>query len=434
MNDRAQRPPVVRRLRRGHWVAVDAVAAVLLTAAFGLATLRVTGPSPVLVAVAAACLPVAVRRLWPMPVLWGVLASAMVALPAGWGESYLVVAVVLYTVASLEPRQRAAGALAASLAGVALALCLTGGPSPSQTLSAVMFGWLLMGLSWTVGYAVREQRAHAVRMAEQAAARAVADERLRIARDLHDVVAHSMSLITFRAGVADLVAETRPQEAREALRLIETTGRAALAEMRHMLGMLRSDTDTDTDTDSDSGIGIGPVPGPVPDTVTGTVTGTVTSPVPGSAVDSGVGFGRPGPEPVPRLDGLSALCARAGVEVDLNVDLGGGLGPGRDVALPEGVEVTVYRIVQEALTNVVKHAGAARCRVTVSSPEPGVVDVEVVDDGPGLSGASRDTRGHGLTGMAERVMMYGGALSAGPRQEGGFRVHARLAGERGGSR
>ncbi|MEV7012860.1 histidine kinase [Streptosporangium sp. NPDC051022] len=380
MNDRDLRPPVFRRLRPGHRVAVDAVAAVLLAAGFGVATLLTAGPSPVPVAVAACWLPVAVRRLWPMPVLWVVLAGAVATLPAGWEESYLVVAVVLYTVASLEPRRPAVVALAVSLAGVASALFLTGGPS-SRTLSAVLFGWLLMGLSWTVGLAVREQRVFAAHMAERSAARAVADERLRIARDLHDVVAHSMSLITFRAGVAGLVAETRPQEAREALRLIESTGRAALEEMRHMLGVLRPDT------------------------------------------GSGVGAGGPGPEPVPRLEGLPALCARSGVVTELNV----APGVGADGALSEGMELTVYRIVQEALTNVVRHAGAARCGVTVTSSEPGVVDVEVVDDGAGPSGAPRDVRGHGLAGMAERVMMYGGAFTAGPRPEGGFRVHARLA-------
>ncbi|MGW4420600.1 sensor histidine kinase [Streptosporangium sp. NPDC004631] len=376
MNDHDPRPPVPRRPRHGRWVAVDVVAAILLTTGFG-AALLVTGLSPV--PAAAVCLPVAVRRLWPLPTLWAVLASATAALLTGWEEPYLVVAVVLYTVALLEPRRRAATALAVSLAVIAPALCLTTEPSSwTRALSATVFSWLLMGLSWTVGSAVREQRALAVHMAEQSAIRAVADERLRIARDLHDVVAHSMSLITLRAGVAGLVAETRPQEARAALRLIETTGRSALTEIRHMLGILRSDTD------------------------------------------------RPTLEPVPRLEDLSALGARAGVQVDLNV--------GVDAVLPDGVELTVYRIVQEALTNVVKHARSARCSVAVTSPEPGVVDVEVTDDGPGTPGGGRIPRGHGLTGMAERVMVYGGSFTAGPRSEGGFRVHARLPFEHGESR
>ena len=204
-----------------------------------------------------------------------------------------------------------------------------------------------MGLSWTAGLAVREQHLHAARTAEQA----VVEERLRIARDLHDVIAHSMSLITMRAGVAGLVAETRPREAREALRLIETTGRESMLEMRAMLGMLRSES------------------------------GDLT--------------------PAPRLRDLHALAANAGIEVDLRVDTGD---------LPEGVGLAVYRIVQEALTNVAKHAGTG-CRVRVTVPETGMVEVEVADGG---RAAPRDGGGYGLLGMRERCLAYGGQLTPAP--------------------
>ncbi|RCG26857.1 two-component sensor histidine kinase [Sphaerisporangium album] len=355
---------VVRRMRRAHWVAVDAVAALLLAVAFGAAALAGTGPPAVAVA---AALPVAARRLWPAPMLVTAVTAVTAGLLAGVEALYLPLAVILYTVGAQEPRRRAVMGLVLSLAAVAAALGLAGGSAWSQTVSAVTFSWLVMGLPWTVGLAMGEQRSHAARAARQSAERAVADERLRIARELHDVVAHSMSLITMRAGVAGLVAETRPREAREALRLIEVTGRAAMGEIRAALGMLRSEP------------------------------------------------GQPGTRPAPRLTDLHALAARAAVRVDLSVDL--------DAALSEGLELTVYRIVQEALTNVVKHSGSSCCRVRVTSPEPGVVEVEVTDDGEGLPGAGG---GHGLAGMRERCLMYGGSLTAGPRPDGGFRVLARL--------
>ncbi|WP_430336005.1 sensor histidine kinase [Rhodococcus sp. ACT016] len=369
MDYRAPSPHAVRPTSRGFWLAVDVVAAVVLAAMFSVAAYMKTGLSPALVAVAAAYLPIAVRRLWPLGVLVAVLVAAMVAVIVGLPESFLAVAIVLYTVGSGEVRRRACLGLALSLAGVALAQFLAGGSVFPQTVSEVLFGWLLMSTSWIVGVAVRQKTIDAIRTAERLAAEAVADERLRIARDLHDVVAHSMSLITARAGVAGLIADEQPHEARIALRLIEETGRAAMVEMRAMLGVLRS------------GTGI-------------------------SSVDR-----------APSLGEIPTLAAGTGIPVDVNIDL--------EVAPPEGVSLSIYRIVQEALTNVVKHAGPARCRVTVTSRNPGVVDVEVVDDGQGAPGLVTGS-GHGLAGMRERTRIYGGVLTAGPLPEGGFRVHARI--------
>ncbi|MCP9955830.1 histidine kinase [Actinomadura madurae] len=177
-----------------------------------------------------------------------------------------------------------------------------------------------------------------------------------------------MSLIAVKAGVAVHVAEARPEEALDALRVIEATSRSSLAEMRHLLGVLR----------------------------TGAADAELT-PSPGLA----------------DLSGLADRAAMAGVHVDLDVDTGD---------LPDGVALSAYRIVQEAITNVVKHAAPARCRVRVEAD--GVrMRIDVTDDGPGvrvLPGGD----GHGLIGMRERVMMYGGDFTAGPRPEGGFAVSA----------
>ncbi|WP_326642491.1 sensor histidine kinase [Nonomuraea fuscirosea] len=351
---------VVHRLRHGHWVALDVAVALLLATAFAAAAQLSTGLPQAVAVAALAALPVATRRGWPLPALSLSLAAAVAALLMGVESAYLPVAFVLYSVGAQEPRGRAVTALAGSLVAVTAAL-LAAGPSWIQALGGAGFGLALMGLSWTAGLAVREQHLHAARTAE----RARVEERLRIARDLHDVVAHSMSLITMKAGVAGLVAESRPQEAREALHLIETTGRQAMREMRAMLGMLRSES------------------------------------------------GAPGTAPAPRPADLHALAAHAGVEVDLRVEA---------EDLPEGVGLAVYRIVQEALTNVVKHARTG-CRVRVTVPEPGMVEVEVTDDG---RGTPRDGGGFGLVGMRERCLMYGGRFTAGPRPEGGFRVLARL--------
>ncbi|MEU8039404.1 histidine kinase [Streptosporangium sp. NPDC049078] len=352
---------VVHRLRHGHWVAVDVVVALLLAVAFAAAAQLRTGVIAAVVAAALAALPVATRRRWPLPSLVVSLAAAAAALLMGVEAAYLPVAVVLYSVGVREPRGPAVAGLSASLGCVAAALLAAAWPSWTQALGDAGFGLTVIGLSWTAGLAVGEQRLHAARTAERAAL----EERLRIARDLHDVVAHSMSLITMKAGVAGLVAETRPQEAREALRLIETIGREGMLEMRAMLGMLRSE-----------------------------------SVLQGAA-------------PVPRLQDLHALAAHAGIEVDLRVEAGD---------LPDGVALAVYRIVQEALTNVGKHAGTG-CRVRVTVPEAGVVEVEVTDDGRCPPG---DGGGHGLRGMRERCLMYGGRLIAGPVPGGGFRVLAHL--------
>ncbi|GAB3498334.1 sensor histidine kinase [Amycolatopsis cihanbeyliensis] len=319
-------------------------------------------------------MPLAVRRRWPLPVLGIVLAGTMAAtLLRLILEPYLATAYALYLVALVRPPRWSVPALAVTLAGSMLAI-LIGQPVLENT-GLPFYVWLWLGLAWGGGWVVRDRRARAAREAEQRARQALADERMRIARELHDVVAHSMSLIAVKAGVANHVATQRPEEAAAALRTIESTSREALTEMRHILGVLRSNREPDA--------GLAPTPG------------------------------------VSGLTELADNAEPAGVRVRLDLHHLEGL--------PEGLELSVYRIVQEALTNVVKHAAPAECRVLVEAGDERV-RIEVTDDGPGRRTPPDEQAGagHGLIGMRERVAVYGGTFSAGPRPGGGFRVAATL--------
>ncbi|QFG27612.1 sensor histidine kinase [Actinomadura sp. WMMB 499] len=327
--------------------------------------------------VAASGLPLAARRIWPVPVFAVVFAASTATLVLGLPpDAYVAAAYALYTVALTRRRRRwVPTTLIGVLSGVVILGTALAGPLGRQAERAgvVVLGVAVLGASWALGRTVRDRREHAVRFARELADRAVGEERLRIARELHDIVAHSMSLIAVKSGVAVHVAEARPAEAVDALRVIEATSRGSLAEMRHLLGVLRADAAGDGDL------------APAPD--------------------------------LTALDALAERAAMAGVRVDLDVRAGD---------LPEGVALSVYRIVQEAVTNVVKHAAPARCRVRVDAAG-GRVGIDVTDDGPGervLPGGPGE--GHGIIGMRERVMMYGGEFTAGPRPEGGFAVSARF--------
>ncbi|HEY6591119.1 MAG TPA: sensor histidine kinase, partial [Actinomycetota bacterium] len=223
-----------------------------------------------------------------------------------------------------------------------------------------------------------EQRTAELEQAREALARqAVAEERLRPARELHDVVAHTVSVIAVQSGVGAHVANTQPKEAAKALAAIEATSRSALIELRRLLGVLRQDGDPQASL----------------------------TPAPGLA----------------NLEGLLAEVAEAGLAVRLRVE-------GAPAPLPAGLDLSAYRIIQEALTNVVKHAGPAHAQVTIRYRDHEVA-VEVIDDGRGVAAVATEGRrrtGHGLTGMAERVAVFGGDLEVGPRPGGGFRVAARL--------
>jgi signal transduction histidine kinase len=235
--------------------------------------------------------------------------------------------------------------------------------------------------SYAIGSSMRNRRLYNAQLEQRAAdlererdeeaKRAVADERLRIAQELHDVVAHSMGVIAVQAGVGAHVIDTDPAEAKQSLEAIASTSRSTLTEIRRLLGVLRADE-------------------------------------------------RGAYQPAPGLADLGKLVddlGGAGLPVTVTVD-----GTARDV--PPGVDLTAYRIVQEALTNVLKHAGPARADVRVDYV-PGMIRLEIVDDGRGVNGRG-GTGGHGLMGMRERVGVYGGSLSAGTAAGGGFRVVAEL--------
>jgi signal transduction histidine kinase len=205
---------------------------------------------------------------------------------------------------------------------------------------------------------------------EAATRRAVQEERARIARELHDVVTHNVSMMTVQAGAARKVMDSAPDQAREALLAVEAGGRAAMSELRHVMGLL-------------------------------------TMP---EAVDLA---------PQPGLDQVAALAGRirdTGVPVELVVS-------GTPVPLPPGVDLAAYRVVQEALTNTVKHAAGASVAITVDY-RPGEVRVEVADTGGVPSPAAASGNGRGLMGLRERLAVYDGTLDAGPRGTGGYRVRA----------
>ncbi|MFI6420320.1 sensor histidine kinase [Streptomyces sp. NPDC050842] len=267
------------------------------------------------------------------------------------------------------------------------------------TALALALALLTAGL---LGRSVRERRAHATELRARSEAEAVTAERLRIARELHDVVAHSIGVIAIQAGVGRRVIDTQPAEARNALATIETTSRETLAGLRRTLGALRAST---KDT---------PAPGRTP--------AHPSSPAPAPL------------EPAPGLadlDRLVASTADAGVRVEVR-RLGA---PG--LPLPPEVDLAAYRIVQESLTNVVRHASTAACRVTVDRSEDTLL-VEITDDGPSkntaldtgaYTGAGTEhghRHGYGIVGMRERAALLGGRFSAGPRPGGGFHVTAAL--------
>lgn len=350
--------------------------------------------------------PVTLRRRHPLPLLGLTLllataATAIVGNPMAW--VFVPVAVVLYQVAATSQPRASLTAAAASLATVgaqALAWHLLGRGSGNAATAC-----LLVGAAWGIGDAVRRKRAAAAHDREQATNTAVLDERLRIARELHDIVAHSMSVIAVQAAYGHYVIDTRPAEARTALGTIETTSRDVLAEMRHLVGALR----------------------PVGHTRDGQPHGGLAD-----TEEARVGGAAPlGPAPgLGDLDQLVADTANAGVHITVQIN-------GEPIDLPPGIDLSAYRIVQEAVTNVVRHGGTDRCRVTLDYRHDALT-IEIINHGPADAHRSSTparvdpprtanvSEGHGLTGMRERVNLYSGQFTADPMTGGGFRVTARI--------
>jgi signal transduction histidine kinase len=329
-------------------------------------------------------LPFATHRRWPM--------ASLIATLAAFGgfaiANYAVypgvsVFVILYGIAAHSDRRRSVVSLGLCVAAMVTALATQ--PAHVVTSADRTSSLLAIAVAWLAGENSRSRRARWAALEERAAMlenereerdrRAVADERLRIARDLHDIVSHAMSVIAVQAGTGHHLLDRDPEAARRALSNVETASRSALVEMRRMLGVLRDDDDA-----------------------------------PGSRA------------PAPGLSKLGELIARvrdSGLGVSLRVDDG-------IPDLPTSIDLAAYRIVQESLTNVMKHGGPVAF-VTINCTTNDLC-IEVIDDGraTGVSAAASDTPGQGIIGMRERVAVYGGEFSATPTPSGGFRVAARL--------
>jgi signal transduction histidine kinase len=330
-------------------------------------------------------LPLVARRRFPGAVLAVCVASGLAMTALGVPPSFLgpAMPVAVYSVAAYGRRWVSLAGLVVAELGLA-AVWLT--PAMLER-SSFLFFMGFIAVAWVLGHFVGDRQVYAAQLEERTAEleeareelarRAVVEERLRLARELHDVVAHAMSVIAVQSGVGAHVADSRPEEVGKALAAIEVTSRGALEELRRLLGVLRQDSEVQASL----------------------------MPVPGLA----------------NLDSLLAEVGKAGLAVRVRVE-------GTPLQLPAGVDLSAYRIVQEALTNVVKHAGPAHAEVTIGYRDQEVT-VEVTDDGRGAVPPASDGRvgtGHGLIGMRERVAAFSGDLQVGPRPGGGFRVAARL--------
>jgi signal transduction histidine kinase len=331
--------------------------------------------------------PLAWRRRAPVAVVTVVIGaliavSLLGALPSDWLAPGVAILLACYSVGA-----HTGGLWPGGLVWALVFAAVWADPADTTVLDYFIGAALFALLPFAVGRTLRnrrlltrELRAEAERLEradEERAREVVVAERTRIARELHDVVAHGVSVMVIQAGAARRVARTDRAAAREALRLVEVSGREALAEMRRMVGVLRRGEEE-------------------------------------------LAAGEPG---MARLAGLAEHARAAGLPVELRVE-------GDAVPLPPGVDLAAYRVVQEALTNAIRHAGPARALVVVRWRAE-ALELEISDNGvgPGLDGERADG-GHGLVGMRERVALYGGALDAGRRRGGGFAVRARLPLER----
>ena len=318
------------------------------------------------------CVPLVVRRRWPIPVLVTVLAFSVVSSASAEGfDLVLAVAIAAYSAAAHLPRDPFARSVV-PIATVGVIACqLVGfrtGNWVEVAIAATFSAWLPM-LVGRIGF---NRRRRIALDRDRAAHDAVVEERARIARELHDIVAHAMSVMVVQAGAARTVLDDDPDAARAAIGRIESTGRDGLAEMRRLIGVLKADGTAEADR----------------------------TPQPG----------------LDQLDALLDTVRGAGVAVEVVTE-------GSRRPLAAGLDLIAYRVVQEALTNVIKHAGSANARVLFRWSDA-TLDVEVADDGRGAITATGT--GHGLLGMRERVAVYGGSLETRPRAGGGFVVHARL--------
>ena len=314
----------------------------------------------------------------PLPFLGSILvvSLAVAVLPkddqtGGWVSLFPFLLLAVYSAAAHTSGRSmmVAGAMTIALYVTDLVLIDPEGVNPE----GVVFYALLLGSPWITGRAVRQRRLDNRQLEYERVrtATAIVEERERIARELHDVVAHAISVMILQARGGRRVLESDPADARQAFGNVERTGQQALDEMRRLLGLLRS---------SDDELALAPQPG------------------------------------LKELRGLVEQVETAGLPVQVVVE-------GEPRELPPGVDLSAFRIVQEALTNALRHAGPAHARVLLRYGAD-VLEIEITDDGPGTGGGSGP--GHGLIGLRERVSVYGGELQAGPRSGGGYVLRVRL--------
>jgi signal transduction histidine kinase len=376
----------LRRLSERDWDALDRALAgvILVVIAVDLSFSHRHGPLavelPIAALIAAAFLWRRKNALLMATVVVAGSASLLVAFTSpshAVSIAFVVVFAAYATGAHLDVRRSLIGLVLTT--GAIFAVCVT------QTPNDIFFPLVFFGIvPWTVGRVIRSQTALARELTEKAEreqfareyeeARATTAERARVARELHDVLAHNLSVMVIQALAARRVAGKDPVAAVNAAELISRTGREALSELRHLFGPVRKED------------------------------GATWGVSPGLA----------------NLDQLASRAHRAGLPVEVHVE-------GKPAQLSRGADLAAYRVIQEALTNALKHAHGARATVTVRY-EPTDLVVEVVEDGApaGANGQPEDAGGHGLVGMRERVALYGGVLEAGRRQGGGFAVRARL--------
>jgi signal transduction histidine kinase len=339
---------------------------------------------PVLAAVAAlfTTVPIALRRYRPLGVL-AVTVTAETLLLIFSNDSPVPVGVIvaLYTVAAYCERRVSIRAAAWVALPITVGEIVNNGPHAGRVIPELA----VIAIAWVIGDNLRTRRAYLSELKERAARlerereeradRAVIEERARIARELHDVIAHNVSVMVVQAAAGEDVFDEDPNEARESLAAVASTGRAALTELRRLLGVIRGEDDR---------------------------AAPAYAPQPG----------------IERIDELVGQVRETGLPVELSV-----LGEARP--LPEGVGLCAYRIVQEALTNTLKHADASAAQVHLRYVAD-ALELQVLDDGHGATPLNGETGGQGLIGMRERVTLFGGELTTGPRSDRGYEVRARL--------
>jgi len=374
-------------IRRHPWWTDSALALILTIIAVGstvVSRTRYGFAVPVLAAIVtlSTTVPIALRRYRPLAVLAvTVSAETLLLIFRPGAGAPLGVIVALYTVAAYCDRRVSIRAAALAALPITVAVIVNNGPHAGQVIPELA----VFAIAWVLGDNIRTRRAYLAelearaarleREREEKADRAVIEERARIARELHDVIAHNVSVMVVQAAAGADVFDEDPGMARESLTAVASTGRAALTELRRLLGVIRAEDDRGD---------------------------PAYAPQPG----------------IERIDELVGQVRETGLPVELSL-----LGKARP--LPEGVGLCAYRIVQEALTNTLKHAHASTAQVQLRYVAD-ALELQIVDDGRGANLLSRDTGGQGLIGMRERVALFGGELTAGPRNGHGYEVRARL--------